>query len=185
MSSGKCRPFCLGLNVLMHCGPVVPNVVANIWLSLVEVLSCPLLWSQWLKQIDGELLLIEIIGINFGDIRNHWNKLQWHSNQHTFSISRKYIWRWCQEWESHCGSYDNLVSMILFRILVIWHLYIDIGFEAPINQELWVAFWVPQPNPHGQKTRTWSKCITVSWHSVAMDCIREASLALEDTITEM
>ena len=34
MSSGKCRPFCLGLNVLTHCGPVAQYGITGVIIGL-------------------------------------------------------------------------------------------------------------------------------------------------------
>ena len=62
MSSGKWRPFCLGLNVLTHCGLVMPYGIMNLRLCACLV---PSHYSTW---INADFLQIESSETSFNEI---------------------------------------------------------------------------------------------------------------------
>ena len=64
--------------------------------------------------------------------------------------------------------YDYLMSTTWFPMGVTLNIFRLTNPQAPITQALWVAFWVSQPNPLGQKKRTWLERFTVSWSNAGI-----------------
>ena len=84
MSSAKWRPFCLGLNVLAHCGPVMPYWWHRSGSTLARVMACCLMApSHYLNQCW--VIISEAL---------------WHSSAGNFTGNTQVIYPW-NEFENY------------------------------------------------------------------------------------
>ena len=70
-SSAKWRPFCLGLNVLTHCGQLMPRL--QYVLSTVHVMACCIFSTKSLPEPMLTYFILSPLEINFNEI---WIKIQ-------------------------------------------------------------------------------------------------------------